>query len=281
LTIAVFLKSWYGMMMISRGFIMGKAKVSNAFTLIELLVVVAILAILMAILMPGLQRAREQAKEMSCRSHLRQFGLAQMMYVDDSDGRFVGAPTCLVGAKLADEYCRWHDPSRPARGPFWPYIPSEKVRLCPTFQVLAKNIGESHPYHNAAIPVIPYFSYSMNGLLGTSKVDKDKGALKLAEVTRSQAEVFLFSEENMWGRGGDDGVLNDNALIPNGRDWMGTFHRTHAGNPNGGTVNAVFVDSHIEKVKSAFGEDPTDTSSMEYGRFEKYGWPHKTPPTAP
>jgi prepilin-type N-terminal cleavage/methylation domain-containing protein len=266
------------MMMISRGFIMKETQDAKAFTLIELLVVIAILAILMAILVPALQRVREQAKEMSCRNNLRQFAFAQMMYVDDSDGRFVYAPTCLVGAKLTNEYCRWHDPSRPARGPFWPYIPSEKVRLCPTFAVLAKSVGADHPGHNVTIPVIPYFSYSMNGLLGTNKVDSDPGALKLSQVTRSQAEVFLFSEENMWGRGGDDGVLNDNALIPNGRDWMGTFHGARTANLNRGTVNAVFVDSHIQKVKSAFTEDPTDKSNMEYGRFEKYGWPHKTPP---
>ncbi len=267
--------------MLSIGFIMKQTWVPRAFTLIELLVVIAILAVLMAILMPSLQRVREQAKEMTCRNNLHQFALAQIMYVDDSDGRFVSAPTCLVGAKLDYEYCRWHDPSRPARGPFWPYVPEEKVRLCPSFKVLAKSMGADHPAHNPAIPIIPYFSYSMNGLLGTNKVDTDPGALKLTRVTRHHADVFLFSEENMWGRGGDDGVLNDNALIPNGRDWMGTFHSTNSGKPNGGTVNAVFVDGHVQEVRSAFVEDITDTSNMEYGRFEKHGWPHNTPPASP
>jgi prepilin-type N-terminal cleavage/methylation domain-containing protein/prepilin-type processing-associated H-X9-DG protein len=267
--------------MVSRGVIMKNMKASRAFTLIELLVVIAILAILMAILTPTLQRIREQAKEMSCRSNLRQFGLAQMMYVDDWDGRFVYAPTCLVGQKLEDEYCRWHDPSRPARGPFWPYIPEEKVRLCPSFQVLAKRIGEQHPYHNPNIPVIPYFSYSMNGMLGREKVDNDRCALKLTNVTRHHAEVFLFSEENMWDRAGLVGkVLNDNALIPNGRDWMGTFHGAKGTDLNGGTVNAVFVDGHVDKVKSALGDDIKDTSNMEYGRFEKHGWPRREPPDA-
>jgi len=260
---------------------MRNSKIPRAFTLIELLVVIAILAILMAILTPALQRVREQAKEMACRSNLHQFALAQMMYVDDSDGKFVWAPTCLIGVKTSDDYCRWHNPDDPARGPFWPYLPAEKVRLCPSFQVLAKQVGELHPAHNPKIPVIPYFSYSMNGMLGRDRVDSDRGALKLTDVTRHHAEVFLFSEENMWGRAGDDSVLNDNALIPNGRDWLGTFHGTNAGNRNGGTVNAVFVDGHVQEVKSALGEDITDTSNMEYGRFEKYGRPRREPPTTP
>jgi len=268
--------------MISRGFIMKKTAVSRAFTLIELLVVIAILAVLMAILTPALQRVREQAKEVTCRSNLRQFGIAQMVYVDDWDGIFVDAAWCLVGKEdTKDGYCRWHNPSLPAKGAFWPYIPDEGVRLCPAFQVLAKRIGEKHPYHNVEIPVIPYFSYSMNGMLGRKKIDNDRGALRVSDVTRHHGQVFLFSEENMWGRGGDDSVLNDNALIPNGRDWMGTFHGAKGMDLNGGTVNAVFVDGHVDRVKSALGEDITDTSRMEYGRFEVHGWPFKTPLPTP
>ena len=53
----------------------------RGFTLIELLVVIAIIAILMAILMPALQRVKEQAREMGCRANLRQYGIAQSMYL--------------------------------------------------------------------------------------------------------------------------------------------------------------------------------------------------------
>jgi len=56
----------------------------NGFTLIELLVVIAIIALLMAILMPALNRAKAQAKEMSCRSNLKQIGLAAGMYADSN-----------------------------------------------------------------------------------------------------------------------------------------------------------------------------------------------------
>jgi len=264
---------------------MKKQKSYKAFTLIEILVVIAIIAVLMAILTPALQRIREQAKDMVCRSNLRQYGLAMHMYLEDYDSRFPEPSTCMVANKSPIPnypiYCRWHDPSFPADGPLWQYIPAEKVNLCPSFKVLAKQIGVNHPYHDPRIPVIPFFGYAMNGFLGRTKIDDDKGALTLLQITRSRAEVFLFSEENMWERGGDASVLNDNALMPNGRDWFGTFHSTSTGDLNGGSANAVFVDGHVQEVWSGFREPYTDTSDLEFGKFEKYGWPHKYPPENP
>jgi prepilin-type N-terminal cleavage/methylation domain-containing protein len=61
-----------------------KAKRTSGFTLIELLVVIAIIAILMSILMPALTRVREQARQKSCATRLRQHVLALNMYGDEN-----------------------------------------------------------------------------------------------------------------------------------------------------------------------------------------------------
>lgn len=258
----------------------------RGFTLIELLVVIAIIALLMGILMPALQKVKEQAKEIGCRSNLRQYGIAQNIYLDDFDGRYPSAWKSLVATETPvagyERYCRWHDPRYPPDGPFWPYLKNAGVHLCPTFSVLSKSNGQDHPNHDPSIPVIPQYSYSMNAWLGgrsgypgwNGPDSLGGGAVKLSEVTRRHAEVFFFAEENMWARPGNPIVLNDNALCPMGYDWFGTFHGSRGTGLNSGTCNAVFVDSHVDKVKSALDEEG-NLVDAEFDRFEKYGWPHK------
>jgi prepilin-type N-terminal cleavage/methylation domain-containing protein len=261
----------------------------RGFTLIELLVVIAIIAILMAIMMPALQRVKEQAQEMTCRGNLRQYGLVQNIYLGDWDRRYPYAWNSLV----RNEYpvsgyaraCRWHDPRYPADGPLWKYMPESKINLCPTFAVLAKTMAAQHPGHVASNPIKPYYSYSMNAFLGKPGQGQASDAINAnavagdLQITRSKDEVFFFAEENMWLRPGCTYPLNDNAICPDGRDWFGTFHGAKRGDWNGGTVNVVFVDAHVDKVKSALTSDPESTESMEFGKYEKFGWPLKKRPT--
>lgn len=99
------------------------------FTLIELLVVIAIIAILAAILFPVFAQAREKARQISCLSNEKQFGLAFMQYTQDYDESYplgVCAPAddCNVNGNWA--YGRgW-------AGQILPYVKSSAVYLCPS-----------------------------------------------------------------------------------------------------------------------------------------------------
>jgi prepilin-type N-terminal cleavage/methylation domain-containing protein/prepilin-type processing-associated H-X9-DG protein len=98
----------------------------RGFTLIELLVVIAIIAILAAILFPVFARAREAARATTCRSNLKQIGMAVKMYVDDNDELTpFNANGSLWGiwSPLGNVY--W--------GMFYaPYIKSQGIFTCPS-----------------------------------------------------------------------------------------------------------------------------------------------------
>ena len=96
----------------------------------------------------------------------------------------------------------------------------------------------------------------------TSKVGYEVGAVEIALVAQADHLVDIWI--NL---------------------FFGTFHGTNPFNEvkrNLGTCNVVFVDGHVDKVKSALENDKVvDSANMEYGRFEKHGWPHKDPPITP
>lgn len=258
----------------------------KAFTLIELLVVIAIIALLLSILTPGLQKAKQHAQRMICKANLHNYGIAGNLYLDENDQKFPNPWTNLYKDYIIplelQRYCRWHNAeyslasNTELQGPFWPYLQSEKVNLCPVFRKVSKKFGSLHPLHVEAIPIDPQFGYSQNAYLGA---DDFEGVFKVSDV-RVPARTFYFAEENMWvintsAEGGNynedisSDVLNDNALLArvypqvptDYADAFATFHSPRGGDYNEGTGNAVMLDGSVETV-----------SPKNQGTFRK-AWP--------
>lgn len=62
-----------------------------AFTLVELLTVIAVVGILAFLLFPVLARSKDSAETTKCATHMRQWGVAVLLYVNEHKGDFPNA----------------------------------------------------------------------------------------------------------------------------------------------------------------------------------------------
>lgn len=164
-----------------------KRYVSYAFTLIELLVVIAIIAILAAILFPVFAQARDKARQASCLSNTKQWGLGAVMYLQDYD-------ELVPLSGYEDAGGTWH---LPQESRWWnavaPYIKSGAVGGCPS-DASADDIVAINP---AGYPIqYSKFSYLINDNLGGATWDGTTAfyhPYSLAGIN-APAENLLFIE---------------------------------------------------------------------------------------
>jgi prepilin-type N-terminal cleavage/methylation domain-containing protein/prepilin-type processing-associated H-X9-DG protein len=135
-----------------------KTKCHSGFTLIELLVVIAIIAILAAMLLPALAKAKEAASRAKCYGNLKQWGLAQNMYLDDSKGIFPASDIALVPPVTAVQ-------NYDQKAPSW--------NALTTIQYLDQQYGATvgqNAWFNALPPYVasmPMWQYAVTGASST------------------------------------------------------------------------------------------------------------------
>lgn len=107
----------------------------KAFTLVELLVVIGIIALLLSILMPALSKAREMAKEVKCRSNLKQLILAFRMFASEHNDR-LPADRLDIGRANPDENDWLMGDAQslanaPTNGTIYRYVKTPNIYRCP------------------------------------------------------------------------------------------------------------------------------------------------------
>jgi prepilin-type N-terminal cleavage/methylation domain-containing protein len=224
----------------------------RGFTLIELLVVIAIIALLMAILMPALARARKQARTVTCRALLKQWGPIWYLYCSDNNGNFSSGDLKNLGWARGE----WIITFRSA------YETKSEIVRCPT---ALKRLGSGQPYGG------PFNSYIM-GIGGTNNLQEEASygqnnwlynpppdvlAIQLRPAAwhwrtmnvHHGSEIPVFAD-TMW-RGGGPFASGARGEPPkfNG-EWVGADAemRHFCIDRHNGTINHLFLDWSVRSV---------------------------------
>ena len=205
-------------------------KKSAGFTLIELLVVIAIIAILAAMLLPALAKAKAKAQQVVCLSNLKQWGLAQTLYVGDFKEAFPfpryqvtsllqqdnpdwGTVQTFHNTGIGDD--AWFNALPPYIGDktlyYWDINPvgfdtKKSIYKCPT--AISQGYygpdtvppANNQPEHNMRPGARPLFSYSMNSQGGkqltSAKITHPSSFALFSEVHNRSDELFRGNPAN-------------------------------------------------------------------------------------
>jgi prepilin-type N-terminal cleavage/methylation domain-containing protein/prepilin-type processing-associated H-X9-DG protein len=204
---------------------------SPGFTLIELLVVIAIIAILAAILFPVFAKARDRARMTTCRSNLKQLGMAFGMYADNWD------ETLPLWTRTDLDAAGWQNS--------WdivlqPYLKSHAVVVCPSDD---RSKAVVHPTYGPLVR-----SYSYPGNLGGDWSPYVADAKSMGDVKRP-TDTVLLGERQMeecapaqpanWASYAVFDALGKNPRQTCDEGEEVDFHR------HDGIANFLFVDGHV------------------------------------
>ena len=257
-----------------RGFTPSEIRISNraskrskrfltGFTLIELLVVIAIIALLLAILIPSLRKAKEKVKETSCKSNLRNVGIAMLMYLDDHNRTLPHTGSSNKFLWYEDDGVTYRKPG--SSDTYWgiyykEYLKETKIFGCPSLTRVPEGLIYSVPDPSKAIQ---HAAFGLN--------HHPRARERNVETIRPHSEFIYCTDhaEPRPGCGTDDGFHNNDTpgamnLTSYRRGGSRFFSYRQIFRHNirfadddrtGGRANILWLDGHVSHLEETTGDN--------------------------
>lgn len=228
---------------------------TRGFTLIELLVVIAIIAMLLSIIMPSLKKAKEKAREIICKSNLKQWGYVAAMYGENNNGKMVDNGSAMSVTRT------W-------MSSFRDYYQEPKIRVCPA----AVRVSEE-PADLTSLGqfdrIRGYKDRAWSQIYHDVTIEPDVGSYAMNSWTQNPVNSWANYEGYFWretfAKGGSNAPLFMDAMAqglnPTVADgnrapefdgdvssgWTNSLQRVCIDRHNG-AINVVFLDRSVKKV---------------------------------
>lgn len=192
---------------------MKHSRLRAGFTLVEILVVITVLAILAAIAFPMLSSARDNARESSCQSNLKQIYVGYRLYAQDYNKKYPAKVECLGSSSF-----------RAANDPqslvalLRPYIKNEPIWVCPSGAQEHEKLGVSYMWTIAKY--------------GTQGADLEKPATRAPKAL--VWDNYIYREPTPVGTKGNP-ISHSNKFSP-----LRYPHRDGQG------LNWLYADGHVK-----------------------------------